>query len=105
MEQTTPQPGQPGTSIRRTPTTAPPVIRTRQEAPPPPRIRQPSVVTRALESAMNYVISEETLTLVQFLVVVAIGIFVFVAVLHPMENLVSSINHAISGLGLGKLFK
>ena len=105
MEQTTQQPGQPGTSVRRAATAAPPVIRTRQESPPPPRVRRPSSVLRALESVQSYVLSEETLILVEFLVVVAIGVFVFAAVLHPMESLMNALGHAISGLGLGKLFK
>lgn len=105
MEQTTPQPGQPGSSVRRAATAAPPVIRTRQEQQPALRVRRPSSVLRALETIQTYILSEETLILVEFLVVVAIGIFVFAAILHPMESLMTALGHAISGLGLGKLFK
>jgi len=104
MEQTTTQqPGQPGTTVRRAATAAPPVIRTRQEA-PPVQVRQPSAVTRALEAAQTYILNEETLVLVEFLVVVVIGIVVFRAVLYPMENLMNGLGHAISSLGIGKLF-
>jgi len=106
MQQTTPQPGQPGGpgSIRRAATPAPPVIRTRQDA-PLVQAGSPNSLLRALESIQSYVFSEETLILVEFLVVVAVGIIVFVNVLHPMENLVHNVGQAISGLGLDKLFK
>ena len=106
MQQTTPQPGQPGGpgSIRRAATTAPPVIRTRQEVPLAPA-RAPNGLLRALEAVQAYVFSEETLILVEFLVVVAVGIIVFVNVLHPMETLVNNVGQSISGLGLNKLLK
>lgn len=106
MQPTTPQPGQPGGpgSIRRAPTAAPPVIRTRQEA-PLIRVRPPSSFLRLLESVQNYILSEETLILAEVLVVVAIGILVFVNVLHPMETLMDALGKAISGLGLDKLLK
>jgi hypothetical protein len=106
MQPTTPQPGQPGGpgSIRRAPTAAPPVIRTRQEA-PLVQPRRPSAVLRMLEGLQNYILSEETLILVEFLVVVAIGIVVFVAVLHPVETVVDGIGKSISSLGLDKLLK
>jgi hypothetical protein len=106
MQQTTPQPGQPGGpgSVRRAAEAAPPVIRTRQE-PPPVQLRRPSSLLRALEVWQSYILSEETLILVEFLVVVAIGIFVFVAVLHPMENLMAALERAIANLGLSKLLK
>lgn len=105
MQPTTPpgQAGGPG-SIRRAAATAPPVIRTRQEA-PLARPRQPNPYLRVLESVQNYIFSEETLILVEFLVVVAVGIVVFVNVLHPMENLTSALGQTLSNLGLGKLFK
>ena len=35
----------------------------------------------------------------------AIGVIVFLALLHPMEVLVNNLNQAISGLGLNKLLK
>ena len=104
MEQTTQQPGQPGTTVRRAATPAPPVIRTRQEA-PLVQARRPSQVGRALEAAQPYILNEETLVLVEFLVVVVIGIVVFRAVLYPMENFMAGLGHAISNLGIGKLFK
>ena len=107
MQQTTPQPGQPGGpgSIRRAATTAPPVIRTRQQEAPLVPARAPNGLLRALEAVQAYVFSEETLILVEFLVVVAVGIIVFVNVLHPMETLVNNIGQSISGLGLNKLLK
>jgi len=104
MEQTTQQPGQPGTTVRRAATPAPPVIRTRQEA-PAVQTRRPSSVMRTLEAAQTYILNEETLVLVEFLVVVVIGIVVFRAVLYPMETFMSGLGHAISNLGLTKLFK
>jgi hypothetical protein len=104
MEQTTQQPGQPGTTVRRAATPAPPVIRTRQEA-PAVHTRRPSGLTRGLEAAQTYILNEETLVLVEFLVVVVIGIVVFRAVLYPMENFMAGLGHAISNLGIGKLFK
>lgn len=106
MEQTSPPPGQTGGpgSIRRAATTAPPVIRTRQEA-PLVRAPHPNSILRMLESVQTYIFSEETLILVEFLVVVAVGIIVFVNVLHPMESLMSSLGQTISNLGLSKLFK
>ncbi len=104
MEQTTQQPGQPGTTVRRAATPAPPVIRTRQEA-PAVQPRHPSQVLRALEAAQTYILNEETLVLVEFLVVVVIGIVVFRAALYPMESLMNGLGHAIGNLGLTKLFK
>jgi hypothetical protein len=104
MQQTTPQPGQAGGpgSIRRAATTAPPVIRTRQEA-PIVSPRPPSTFLRTLESLQNYVLSEETLILVELLVVVAVGVIVFVNVLHPAETFVNSVGQLISSLGINKL--
>lgn len=106
MQQSTQQPGQPGGpgSIRRAASAAPPVIRTRQEV-PTVRVSRPSSMLRWLEAAQTYLLSEETLILVEILVVMAIGIFVFVAVLHPMETLMNDLGRAISNLGLTKLFK
>lgn len=106
MQQTPTQPGQAGApgSIRRAPTAAPPTIRTREEQ-PLIRMRRPSSFMNTLEAAQSYVFSEETLILLEFLVVIAIGIVVFRIVLQPMETLVTSISHAISGLGLNKLLK
>jgi len=95
-----PQPGQPG-GPRRAPTVAPPVVRARQE-PPVVQVRPPGGLTRVLEQAQSYILSEETLVLIQFLVVVLIGVVVFRAVLHPMENLVESISKAIGSLGIFK---
>ncbi len=106
MQTTQQQPGQAGGpgSIRRAATIAPPTIRTRQET-PAVQVRRPSSLLRTLEAIQNYILSEETLVLVEFLVVAAIGVIVFVAVLHPMEVLVNNLNQAISGLGLNKLLK
>jgi len=103
MEQTTPQVGQPG-GPRRAATVAPPVVRARQE-PPVVQVRPPNTFIRVLEGAQAYILSEETLILIEFLVVVVIGIVVFRAVLHPMENFIDGIAKAISSLGLNKLFK
>jgi hypothetical protein len=107
MQQTTPQPGHPGGpgSVRRPPEAAPPVIRARQESAPVMRARRPSSLLRALEGLQSYVLSEETLILVEFVIVVAIGLFVFVQVLHPMEGLMQALGRAIANLGLSKLLK
>ena len=107
MQQTTPQPGQPGGpgSVRRPPEAAPPVIRTRQEPPPVVRPRRPSAYMRMLEALQSYILSEETLILIEFVIVVAIGLFVFVQVLHPMEGLMQALGRAIANLGLSKLLK
>lgn len=107
MQQQTPaQPGQPGGpgSIRRAPTTAPPTIRTREEQ-PLVRVRRPSSFMNTIEAVQSYLFSEETLILLEFLVVIAIGVVVFRIVLQPMETLVTALNHAISNLGLSKLIK
>ena len=76
MQQTTPQPGQPGGpgSVRRPPEAAPPVIRTRQEPGRVVRPRRPSSLLRALEGLQSYILSEEMLILVEFVIVVAIGL-------------------------------
>ncbi len=103
MEQTTPQPGQPGNSVRRAASAAPPVIRTRDDG-PVPSSRRPNPVLHALEAAQNYILNEETLILFEFLVVVVIGIVVFRAVLYPMETFMEGLGHAVNGLGLSKLF-
>jgi hypothetical protein len=107
MQETTPQPGQPGGpgSIRRASEAAPPVIRARQDPPPVVRPRRPSSFLRALEGLQSYILSEETLILVEFVIVVAIGLFVFVQVLHPMEGLMQALGRAIANLGLNKLLK
>jgi len=107
MQQTTPQPGQPGGpgSVRRASEVAPPVIRARQDPPPVVRPRRPSSLLRALEGLQSYILAEETLILVEFVIVVAIGLFVFVKVLHPMEGLMQALGHAIANLGLNKLLR
>lgn len=104
QQQSTTQPGQPGGpgSIRRAPTAAPPTIRTREEQ-PVIRVRHPSPILNTLETIQTYLFSEETLILLEFLVVIAIGIVVFRIMLVPMETLMNSIGHAISSLGLNKL--
>jgi hypothetical protein len=108
MEQTTPQPtppGQPGTgTIRRAATAAPPVIRTRPEQ-PLPRVGGPSSLMRMLEGAQTYILSEETLILIEFLAVIAIGIIAFRIILPPMENLLNALGRDISNLGITKLLK
>jgi hypothetical protein len=108
MEQTTPQPTQPGQAgtgtIRRAATAAPPVIRTRPEQ-PLPRVGGPSSLMRMLEGAQTYILSEETLILIEFLAVIAIGIIAFRIVLLPVENLLNALGHAISNLGITKLLK
>lgn len=103
MEQTTPQPGQPGTSVRRAPTSAPPVIRTRQETTLVTPHR-PNAALRALEAAQTYILNEETLILVEFLVVIVVGIVIFRAVLYPMETFMDGLGHAISNSSITKLF-
>ena len=105
MQQTTPPPGHPGGpgSVRRPPEPAPPVIRARQEPAPVVRPRRPSSLLRALEGLQSYILSEETLILVEFVIVVAIGLFVFVQVLHPMEGLMQALGRAVANLGLNKL--
>jgi hypothetical protein len=106
MQQTTPQPEHPGPgSVRRPPEAAPPVIRTRQEPARVVQPRRPSSLLRALEGLQSYILSEETLILVEFVIVVAIGLFVFVQVLHPMEGLMQALGRAIANLGLSKLLK
>lgn len=107
MQQTTPQPGQPGGpgSVRRPPEAAPPVIRTRQEPARVVQPRRPSSLLRALEGLQSYILSEETLILVEFVIVVAIGLFVFVQVLHPMDGLMQALGRAVANLGLNKLLK
>jgi hypothetical protein len=107
MQQTTPQSGQPDGpgSVRRPPEAAPPVIRARQEPPPMVRPRHPSSLMRVLEGLQSYILSEETLILVEFVIVVAIGLFVFVQVLHPMEGLMQALGRAVANLGLNKLLR
>ena len=107
MQQTTSQPGQPGGpgSVRRPPEVAPPLIRTRQEPPSVVRPRRPSSYVRALEALQSYILSEETLILIEFVIVVVIGLFVFVQVLHPMDGLMQALGRAVVNLGLNKLLK
>jgi hypothetical protein len=60
---------------------------------------------RALEGLQSYILSEETLILVEFVIVVAIGLFVFVQVLHPMEGLMQALERAVANLGLRQLLR
>lgn len=75
----------------------PPVVQ-REPRAAPRAARPPAGWDHLWESAKRYTLNEETLILLEFLIVVTIGLVVAVNIYHPMENFVASLTHAFSKL-------
>lgn len=72
---------------------APPAPKIRMRVPPAPavRVRRATPFEQLYESVRNLVLSEETLILMEFLIVIAIGIVTFFTVYPTIHDAVNSI--------------
>jgi len=72
--------------------TATPAPRVRVRAAPAPvvHVRQASAIERAADSFRSTILSEETLVLLEFLIIMSIGIVAFITVFPTMKSAVDS---------------
>lgn len=68
-----------------------PRVRVRVPAAPSIRVRRASAIEQMFDSLRNTVLSEETLVLMEFLIVVTIGVVAFVTVYPTFSSAVDSI--------------
>jgi hypothetical protein len=80
--------------------TAPPTITQRHPSmsrfPEPIPLEDPSLSARLMGSLQDYLFSEETLILVEFLLVLAIGIVGFTAAYQPILRGVIEVHHLVT---------
>ena len=73
------------------PTQAPsPKVRVRVPPAPSVRVRRASIFEQMADSLRNTVLSEETLVLLEFVIIVGIGVVAFITVFPTMSNAVDS---------------
>jgi hypothetical protein len=68
-----------------------PRVRVRMPASPAVRVRRASFVEQMVESLRNTLLSEETLVLLEFLIIISIGVVAFITVYPTMSTAVDSI--------------
>ncbi len=64
--------------------------------PEPLPVEQPGLLDRTLGSLQGYLFSEETLVLVEFLLVIAIGVLGFTAAYQPILRGVTDVHHLLT---------
>jgi hypothetical protein len=72
--------------------------------PPAPavRVRRASVLEQMMDSLRNTILSEETLILLEFLIIIAIGVVAFITIFPTMQSAVDSIaNYLNKQFGTG----
>jgi hypothetical protein len=73
-----------------------PRVRVRMPATPSVRVRRASVIEQMFDGLRNTVLSEETLILMEFLIVAAIGIIAFITVYPTCSSAVDSVANYIN---------
>jgi hypothetical protein len=78
------------------PTTPAPRVRVRVPAAPSVRVRRATMIEQMFDSLRNTVLSEETLVLLEFMIIIAIGLVAFFTVYPTMSSAVDSIANYIN---------
>jgi len=73
-----------------------PRVRVRMPATPLVRVRRASIIEQMFDGLRNTVLSEETLILMEFLIVAAIGIIAFITVYPTCSSAVDSVANYIN---------
>ena len=64
-----------------------------------------SEIRRLFAMVQNYIVTEELVVLVEFVFVALVGLIVFANMYSHIESLVTGISHALTKLGVSRLFQ